>query len=115
MSEDKKEIHVNDLVIKANHVSFEPPERKEPFFGSEKPDLWKGTEQKKREELETEHENEGYDKEEFVGERRRPPFFWFKITIKHSVFGDSKTRTIYLGLIRSGLIFLQTLISAYFF
>lgn len=72
----QKEIHVNDLVIKANHVSFEPPERKEPFFGSEKPDLWKGTEQKKREELETEHENEGYDKEEFDGERRRPPFFW---------------------------------------
>lgn len=28
----QKEIHVNDLVIKANHVSFEPPERKEPFF-----------------------------------------------------------------------------------
>lgn len=70
-------------MIKANHVSFEPPERKEPFFGSEKPDLWKGTEQKKREELETEHENEGYDKEEFDGERRRPPFFWdLKLSIK---------------------------------
>ncbi|MBR7554572.1 hypothetical protein ACFFJI_12345 [Allobacillus sp. GCM10007491] len=76
MSEEKKEIHVKDLVIKADRVSFEPPERKDPFFGSGRPDLWKPTDHSK-EELEAEHEpSDEHDDGEFDGEERRPPFFW---------------------------------------
>ncbi|MFC0015268.1 MULTISPECIES: hypothetical protein [Allobacillus] len=78
MSEDKKEIHVKDLVIKADRVSFEPPERKDPFFGSGRPDLWRPTDHNK-EEIEAEHENEASDEQDdgdFDSEERRPPFFW---------------------------------------
>ncbi|ENH95916.1 hypothetical protein J416_13569 [Gracilibacillus halophilus YIM-C55.5] len=33
MSEKKKVIYVNDLVIKADHVRVEPTRRPDPFFG----------------------------------------------------------------------------------
>nr|WP_289039116.1 hypothetical protein [uncultured Allobacillus sp.] len=75
MSDGKKEIHVKDLVIKADRVSFEPPERKDPFFGSGRPDLWRPTDHNN--ELQEEHEApDEHDDGEFDGEERRPPFFW---------------------------------------
>jgi len=72
MSEQKKVIHVKDLVIKADNVRFEPSRRPvDPFFGP----------RRRREEGEENQEtpkseNEQSEDEEEKSERRRPPLFW---------------------------------------
>lgn len=77
MSENKKVIHVKDLVIKADHVHVEPDRRSpryDPFFGrpiydqNEHP--YGNKYQEEEEVKEEEHEYEEEDRE------RRDPFSW---------------------------------------
>lgn len=69
LSEKKKQvIHVKDLVIKADHVTLEPPERRvDPFFGPRRP---VGRDEQG---VEKREENE----EEPLNENRVHPFFGF--------------------------------------
>ncbi|GAA0455184.1 hypothetical protein [Alkalibacillus silvisoli] len=70
MSDSKKEIHVKDLIIKADNVHFEPPEREShPWFGPRMMD------EEPREEM-MEDEVKMKDDDQDDGEERRPPFFW---------------------------------------
>ncbi|WP_017185000.1 hypothetical protein [Alkalibacillus haloalkaliphilus] len=71
MSDSKKEIHVQDLIIKADNVHFEPPEREShPWFGPRMMD-----EEPRHEEMMAE-DVEMKDDDQDDGEERRPPFFW---------------------------------------
>ncbi|PKR78362.1 hypothetical protein CEY16_00975 [Halalkalibacillus sediminis] len=67
MSDSKKEIHVKDLVIKADNVIFEQPRRENPFFGPRKMEEEAIEDIDKREDVaeETDDDND-----------RKPPFYW---------------------------------------
>ncbi|WP_035512332.1 hypothetical protein [Halalkalibacillus halophilus] len=68
MSDEKKEIHVKDLIIKADNVHFEPVERKsDPWFGAREAEVPPHHEEHTHEEPVDHKEDD---------EERRPPFFW---------------------------------------
>ncbi|SEU02672.1 hypothetical protein SAMN05421676_1155 [Salinibacillus kushneri] len=79
MSDRKKEIHVKDLVIKADNVVFEPSRRRpvDPFFGpARRPEESEGesnTEVDVDVDVNVKEDDESQDHEK---ERRRPPFSW---------------------------------------
>ncbi|GEL77137.1 hypothetical protein [Tenuibacillus multivorans] len=76
MSERKKEIHVKDLVIKADHVVFERPERQaDPFFWGPRPRRDERMEVEEEEVTERDEHDDDEHKEEEERDRR-PPFFW---------------------------------------
>ncbi|WP_163536936.1 hypothetical protein [Gracilibacillus sp. YIM 98692] len=72
MSEKKKEIHVKDLVIKADNVYIEPKRRHDPFFGP----------RQRQEEIEDVHDvKEKLDDEDHFDDDKkdddeRHPFSW---------------------------------------
>ncbi|MBB6453069.1 hypothetical protein HNQ94_001517 [Salirhabdus euzebyi] len=76
----KKEIHVKDLVIKAENVIFEQPKRRpvDPFFGPRRPVA--GTEDEVKSEVDFEVDEESSSSsssdEDDDHKRRRPPFSW---------------------------------------
>ncbi|QHS21706.1 hypothetical protein GWK91_01495 [Virgibacillus sp. MSP4-1] len=79
MSDRKREIHVKDLVIKADNVVFEPPRRRsaDPFFGpprhqQEENDAESNTEVDVDVDVDVKQEDDSEDERE----RRRPPFSW---------------------------------------
>ncbi|GEN45625.1 hypothetical protein [Alkalibacillus haloalkaliphilus] len=73
MSDSKKEIHVKDLIIRADNVHFESPEREShPWFGP------RMDEEPRHEEMEemVSEDVEMKEDDQDDGEERRPPFFW---------------------------------------
>ncbi len=79
----KKEIHVKDLVIKADNVLFESPEKRDPFFGPRRHGRWDEDqkmehEEKKHEHLEEDEDERKEDQKDHHDDEhdRRPPFFW---------------------------------------
>lgn len=66
MSEEKKVIHVKDLVIKAENVRIEPAHRPDPIFGGRKHD-----EKKREDNVEDKHDHDSkHDHND------KPPFSW---------------------------------------
>ncbi|WP_188208339.1 hypothetical protein [Alkalibacillus aidingensis] len=75
MSDSKKEIHVKDLIIKADNVHFEPPKREpHPLFGPRMMDE-EPIEETKEDHHHVEDEVEAKD-DKHEEDDRRPPFFW---------------------------------------
>ncbi|QKY68626.1 hypothetical protein [Lentibacillus sp. CBA3610] len=79
MSDDKKVIHVKDLVIKADNVHIQPSQpsrphpRRDPFFG--RWDMGRHEESTDKESVDKES---AHDKESSSEEKRdRKPFSWF--------------------------------------
>lgn len=64
MSDNKKVIHVKDLVIKADNVRIEPAHRPDPFFGRKHPEVEEDTEEEKGKQHKKEDDHE------------KPPFSW---------------------------------------
>ncbi|SET15959.1 hypothetical protein SAMN05216389_10699 [Oceanobacillus limi] len=73
MSDNKRVIRVKDLVIKADNVYFEPPRRRDPFFGGMVRDRREDTDESSS--LKFESSSELVDDEREDKDERRP-FSW---------------------------------------
>ncbi|WP_066187138.1 MULTISPECIES: hypothetical protein [Gracilibacillus] len=72
MSENKKVIHVKDLVIKAENVRIEPERHRDPFFRGREREV----EAEEVEEVKAEDDHEKHENEESDDRPNRPPFSW---------------------------------------
>ncbi|TCT22393.1 hypothetical protein EDD68_10939 [Melghiribacillus thermohalophilus] len=73
---NKKEIHVKDLVIKADNVIFEPPRRPEPPRHRERPPFDPFFGPRRREDEESSERREGDERDFDDEDYRRRPFPW---------------------------------------